>query len=178
MGRFDYPSPYWDSVGDPALDLIDRMLTVDPERRITVDECLNHPWITGKLDNWPLNVSLTDSTDGLTGKLGNLDFSKRKMERERTLLSAINDVKITKHIVIDDPKKSEPPTEVKVFDKNPDGKRKPATDEVGLKQVVGKEDDPAAYRATEEFMGMGGKGDMALFEDDVSSRYLAQEVPK
>ena len=24
MGRFDYPSPYWDSVGDPALDLIDQ----------------------------------------------------------------------------------------------------------------------------------------------------------
>jgi len=32
MGIFDYPSPYWDSVGDPALDLIDRMLTVDMEK--------------------------------------------------------------------------------------------------------------------------------------------------
>ena len=41
---FDYPSPYWDAVGDPALDLIDRMLTVDVEKRITVDECLEHPW--------------------------------------------------------------------------------------------------------------------------------------
>ena len=38
MGRFDYPSPYWDSVGDPALDLIDRMLTVDVDKRITIDE--------------------------------------------------------------------------------------------------------------------------------------------
>jgi len=32
MGIFDYPSPYWDSVGDPALDLIDRMLTIDMEK--------------------------------------------------------------------------------------------------------------------------------------------------
>lgn len=44
MARFDYPSPYWDSVGDPALDLIDSMLVVDMERRITVQECLEHPW--------------------------------------------------------------------------------------------------------------------------------------
>lgn len=178
MGRFDYPSPYWDSVGDPALDLIDRMLTVDVDKRITVDECLNHPWITGKLDNWQLNVSLSDSTDGLTGKLNNLDFTKRKMERERTLLSSINNVKITKKIEVNDPGTSGPPTEVQVFDKNPDGKKKLAEDVPGQKKVAAKEDDPAAERGTEEFMGMGGKGDMALFGDDVSSRYLPQEVPK
>lgn len=44
MGRFDYPSPYWDSVGDPALDLIDRMLTVDVKKRYTVEKCLRHIW--------------------------------------------------------------------------------------------------------------------------------------
>lgn len=31
LGKFDYPSPYWDSVGDSALDLIDRMIIVDAE---------------------------------------------------------------------------------------------------------------------------------------------------
>lgn len=154
------------------------MLTVDVDKRITVDECLNHPWITGNLDNWQLNVSLTDSTDGLTGRLDKLDFSKRKMERERTLLSAINDVKITKTIGIDKPHTSAPPAQVKVFDKNPDGKKKVAKNQPGPKKVAAKENDPAAHRATEEFMGMGGKGDMALFGDDVSSRYLPQEVPK
>ncbi|UKZ75433.1 hypothetical protein TrVFT333_003118 [Trichoderma virens FT-333] len=45
QGRFDYPSPYWDSIGDPALDLIDDMLVVDMERRFTVKECLEHPWM-------------------------------------------------------------------------------------------------------------------------------------
>ncbi|KAH6973695.1 hypothetical protein BKA56DRAFT_676360 [Ilyonectria sp. MPI-CAGE-AT-0026] len=44
MARFDYPSPYWDSVADPALDLIDSMLVVDMERRVTIQECLEHPW--------------------------------------------------------------------------------------------------------------------------------------
>lgn len=84
-GRFDYPSPYWDSVGDPALDLIDRMLTVDVDKRYTIDDCLDHPWTTQK----PL--TLNDSTDGLVGGIANLDFSKRKMARERTLLSSINE---------------------------------------------------------------------------------------
>jgi serine/threonine-protein kinase CHEK2 len=179
MGRFDYPSPYWDSVGDPALDLIDRMLTVDVDRRITVDECLNHPWVTGKLDTWQLNVSMTDSTDGLTGQLDKLDFSKRKIERERTLLSSINDVKVTKKIEIDQPDSGAPPTQVKVFDKNPGGKKNMAKPKPDQNNAVRKtEDDPAAHRATEEFMGMGGKGDMTLFGDDASSRYLPQEVPK
>lgn len=90
MGRFDYPSPYWDSVGDPALDLIDRMLTVDVDKRISVDECLDHPWITQK------EIKPTDSTDGLTGAMHELDFSKRKFARERTLLSDLNDVKVSK----------------------------------------------------------------------------------
>lgn len=44
-GRFDYPSPYWDTVGDPALDLIDSMLFVDPKLRFSVVQCLSHPWM-------------------------------------------------------------------------------------------------------------------------------------
>jgi serine/threonine-protein kinase Chk2 len=93
-GRFDYPSPYWDSVGDPALDLIDRMLTVDVEKRYTIDDCLNHPWTTQKVQN------PNDSTEGLVGGIAGLDFSKRKVVRERTLLSSINDVKIARVIDI------------------------------------------------------------------------------
>ena len=91
--RFDYPSPYWDSVGDPALDLIDKMLTVEPEQRATVEECLEHPWITQKsLDP----AASMDSTDGLPGALQKLDFSKRKVARERTLLSSLNSVRVSK----------------------------------------------------------------------------------
>ncbi|KAH6685685.1 kinase-like domain-containing protein, partial [Plectosphaerella plurivora] len=43
--RFEYPSPEWDSVGDPAVDLIESMLAVDPEKRRTIEECAAHPWI-------------------------------------------------------------------------------------------------------------------------------------
>lgn len=155
MGRFDYPSPYWDSVGDPALDLIDRMLTVDIEKRITVDECLEHPWLTGK---YP---STADSTDGLTGALGQLDFSRRKVERERTLLSSINDIDVSEHV-------EDNGAHVKVFHKNDAGRR---VHNQPVKDGKRREPSPGANRAPKDFVNIGDRGDPVLFEEDPDSRY-------
>lgn len=173
-GRFDYPSPYWDSVGDPALDLIDRMLTVDVEKRITIDECLEHPWTTDS------HLSVTDSTDGLTGALADLDFSKRKPQRERTLLASVNDIRIER--VVESQDASQP--DVKVFDKNrgPHFKNttcasqhqppaeKPKANGKGHPEVT-VEEGPADLRDPKEFMEAGGKGDQVLYEDVDASRY-------
>ncbi|KAK4198399.1 kinase-like domain-containing protein [Triangularia verruculosa] len=46
QGRFGYPSSYWDSIGAPALDLIDSMLEVMPTDRFSIEQCLSHPWLT------------------------------------------------------------------------------------------------------------------------------------
>ena len=35
----------WDHISDNAKDLVKKMLTLDPNKRITVDEALEHPWI-------------------------------------------------------------------------------------------------------------------------------------
>ena len=162
MGRFDYPSPYWDSVGDPALDLIDRMLTVDVDKRITIEECLEHPWLTQRV------IQPTDSTDGLTGALAGLDFSRRKPMRERTLLSSINDVKIERII---ETQPDQPP--VKVFDKNAGPKFQTQRPPEKRKQKNGHPEttvqpDPDAARDPKEFMEMGGKGDEVLFDQGQS----------
>ncbi|KAL8836367.1 MAG: hypothetical protein Q9170_002940 [Blastenia crenularia] len=172
LGRFDYPSPYWDPVGDPALDLIDRMLTVDIDKRITIDECLEHPWITQR------GLNPADSTDGLTGAMDQLDFSKRKVVRERTLLSSVNDIKLSKVVELADQQ-----IPVKVYEKNPQGKKLNASqaakhDAKTNGHVAAKEEVPAHNQPAEVFMEMGGKGDQQLFEDDFSSRYLPGEVPK
>ena len=186
--RFDYPSPYWDSVGDPALDLIDKMLVIDPEQRATIDECLEHPWITQRV------LSLTDSTDGLTGAMGSLDFSKRKVARERTLLSTLNDVVVDKVVRGPDEKST-----VKIWDKNKDNKGKNAAKgstpskngagspskggakekgkKVDQKQQNGEE-RPAEHRDPKEFMEMGGVGDQELFGHDGNSRYTVNEDVK
>ena len=156
LGRFDYPSPYWDSVGDPALDLIDRMLTVDVNQRISIDECLEHPWMTqGK-------ISVTDSTEGLTGAISKLDFSKRKLQRERTLLSELNDIKVSRVI------KGNEGENVKIYEKNPS--------QIVTKQKLTKEVEPAHGRHEKEFIEMGGKGDETLYsEEEGGSRYATDQ---
>lgn len=37
--------PWWDEVSEDAKDLISKMLVVDPEVRITLDEIYEHPWL-------------------------------------------------------------------------------------------------------------------------------------
>jgi serine/threonine-protein kinase CHEK2 len=160
-GRYDFPSPYWDSVGDPALDLIDRMLTVDPEERITIDECLEHPWTTGH-DMGPAGESVM-STDGLlAGRMGALDFSKRKPKRERTLLSELNSIHVSKVITNDDSKADKRPP-VMVYSKNEDNE---AEAEAGAKSIGN-----GAGASGKRFLAMGEPGDQELFGDDVSSKY-------
>lgn len=45
-GVFDFPSPYWDCVSASAKDLISRLLVVDPKKRLTAANVLEHPWIS------------------------------------------------------------------------------------------------------------------------------------
>lgn len=149
-GKFDYPSPYWDSVGDPALDLIDSMLIVDPQKRFTVDQCLAHPWMTASFP------SVNDSTDGLVGGIAGLDVHRRGVVRERTLLANINSVEITK-VAGSNGKKP-----VEVHKKNP--------------HTAKPEARPFDARDPEEFVAMGGKGDQELFAHDATSHYTKGEV--
>ncbi|CAI5463185.1 unnamed protein product [Closterium sp. Yama58-4] len=44
-GRVDFRAAPWPIVSLAAKDLVSRMLTVDPDERITAEEILNHPWI-------------------------------------------------------------------------------------------------------------------------------------
>lgn len=39
------PQP-WPSVSDPAKHFVERILTVDPSKRLTAGQALKHPWIT------------------------------------------------------------------------------------------------------------------------------------
>ncbi|XP_066594239.1 calcium/calmodulin-dependent protein kinase type II alpha chain isoform X7 [Prorops nasuta] len=47
-GAYDYPSPEWDTVTPEAKTLINQMLTVNPNKRITASEALKHPWICNR----------------------------------------------------------------------------------------------------------------------------------
>ncbi|KAB8336713.1 hypothetical protein FH972_021022 [Carpinus fangiana] len=165
MGRFDYPSPYWDPVSDLALDLIDRMLTIDPDKRITVDECLEHPWTTQQ------GMDPGDSTDGLTGALGAMDFSARKPQRERTLLSSMNDVRVSRVLPI-----ASGTAPVKVFEKNKNKKTQAATKNGKAGKAPNANGATAAGAADpQQFMQFGVAKDQALFTDDSGSIYVTEK---
>jgi hypothetical protein len=44
-GQYTFLSPWWDDISKPAQDLVSHLLTVDPEKRYTIQEFLRHPWI-------------------------------------------------------------------------------------------------------------------------------------
>ncbi|EXJ76861.1 CAMK/CAMK1/CAMK1-RCK protein kinase [Capronia epimyces CBS 606.96] len=44
-GQYTFLSPWWDDISKPAQDLVSHLLTVNPEKRYTIDEFLAHPWI-------------------------------------------------------------------------------------------------------------------------------------
>lgn len=44
-GQYTFLSPWWDDISKSAQDLISHLLTVDPDKRYTIREFLNHPWI-------------------------------------------------------------------------------------------------------------------------------------
>jgi len=54
---YDYPEDYWDEISDTAKNFIDRLLVVDPEKRMTTKQALEHPWLSGQAPSKKLSVT-------------------------------------------------------------------------------------------------------------------------
>lgn len=44
-GKYTFASPYWDRISESAKDLIRHLLIVEPKKRYSSEEILQHPWI-------------------------------------------------------------------------------------------------------------------------------------
>ncbi|KAM4723197.1 serine/threonine-protein kinase 33 [Rhinophrynus dorsalis] len=57
-GELNFSDPVWQTVSDAAKDVLQRLMKVDPAHRITANELLDNPWITGEttLVQRPSNV--------------------------------------------------------------------------------------------------------------------------
>jgi len=44
-GHFEFNAPYWDNISAEAKDFIKKLLMVDPDKRLTAENALQHPWI-------------------------------------------------------------------------------------------------------------------------------------
>ncbi|PIN11173.1 Ca2+/calmodulin-dependent protein kinase, EF-Hand protein superfamily [Handroanthus impetiginosus] len=59
-GHIDFASEPWPSISDGAKDLVGKMLTQDPKKRITAAEVLEHPWLRegGEASDKPIDSAV------------------------------------------------------------------------------------------------------------------------
>lgn len=50
-GRYSINEPEWADVSSEAKDLVKKLLTYDPNKRISAFEAINHPWISKVASN-------------------------------------------------------------------------------------------------------------------------------
>ncbi|XP_065518144.1 calcium/calmodulin-dependent protein kinase type IV [Lathamus discolor] len=50
--EYDFVSPWWDDVSLNAKDLVKKLIVLDPKKRLTTLQALQHPWVTGKAANF------------------------------------------------------------------------------------------------------------------------------
>ncbi|KAM4707536.1 calcium/calmodulin-dependent protein kinase type IV isoform 1-T1 [Discoglossus pictus] len=49
---YAFVSPWWDDVSLNAKDLVKKLIVLDPKKRLTTHQALQHPWVTGKAANF------------------------------------------------------------------------------------------------------------------------------
>ncbi|ODV90767.1 hypothetical protein CANCADRAFT_110668 [Tortispora caseinolytica NRRL Y-17796] len=89
-GQYTFLSPWWDHISKSAKDLVSHLLTVDPEKRYTVNEFLNHPWITKSQEptqpavDAPLEAreAIIETENGSLSRVSTL-FEEEREKRQR-----------------------------------------------------------------------------------------------
>jgi calcium-dependent protein kinase len=69
VGDLKFTESIWNKISDEARDLIRRLMTYDPESRITASEALAHPWFSKYIKE-------EDATEAVTKALENLKTFK------------------------------------------------------------------------------------------------------
>jgi len=80
--KVEFPSPYWDSISDPAKDLIRKLLNAEPRSRLKADAVLAHPWMVG-------DVTPRKALPNITDKIREYN-AKKKFKKVGTLAMALS----------------------------------------------------------------------------------------
>ena len=48
QGKYAFLSPWWDDISDEAKDLVSKLLCVDANKRLTITQFFEHPWVNSK----------------------------------------------------------------------------------------------------------------------------------
>mmetsp|Transcript_19888 Transcript_19888/g.64727 ORF Transcript_19888/g.64727 Transcript_19888/m.64727 type:complete len:514 (-) Transcript_19888:65-1606(-) len=97
-GKYDLKSDPWPNISESAKDCIRRMLVPKPSERMSVKECLEHPWVKegGDAPDTPLNNAILDRMGKFARqcrfkKLGYMVLSKHLSLEEVSGLKAVFD---------------------------------------------------------------------------------------
>eukprot|EP00002_Diphylleia_rotans_P012236 TRINITY_DN2395_c0_g1_i1.p1 TRINITY_DN2395_c0_g1~~TRINITY_DN2395_c0_g1_i1.p1 ORF type:complete len:324 (+),score=82.00 TRINITY_DN2395_c0_g1_i1:54-1025(+) len=47
--QYEFPDPWWSQVSSEAKDFISKLLVLEPEKRLTAAQALQHPWVKGDM---------------------------------------------------------------------------------------------------------------------------------
>ncbi|KAG2173431.1 hypothetical protein INT44_008783 [Umbelopsis vinacea] len=83
-GKYEYDEEYWSDISDAAKDLIDKMLTFNPSKRITASQALKHPWITNEQN------AVARDEPNLIGNVRKGFNSKHSLQTIVTAISVLN----------------------------------------------------------------------------------------
>jgi len=50
MFVYEFPSPEWDTISNEAKDMVNKLLELDPKKRLSAEEILHHPWLASAMD--------------------------------------------------------------------------------------------------------------------------------
>jgi len=83
--RYDFPSPWWDNISQEAKNLVQMLLELDPKKRLTAKDTIQHEWCQGK--------AKTDALDAATKSLKKYNASRKL---KKVAMGVIAEQKIAK----------------------------------------------------------------------------------
>lgn len=80
-GHYSFPKEYWKDISEEAIDLVKKLLTVDPKKRATLEEVIGHPWFKDDAMKKKANMLMYPESGGMAPPLS-------KPNRKRSLENA------------------------------------------------------------------------------------------
>ncbi|XP_041129003.1 caM kinase-like vesicle-associated protein [Polyodon spathula] len=89
-GDYEFDSPYWDDISDSAKGLVNRLMDVDQDQRLTTQEAINHEWISGNA------ASDKNIKDGVCAQIEK-NFAKAKWKKAVRVTTIMKRLRAPEH---------------------------------------------------------------------------------
>uniref|UniRef100_A0A1I8GVX7 Protein kinase domain-containing protein n=1 Tax=Macrostomum lignano TaxID=282301 RepID=A0A1I8GVX7_9PLAT len=81
--QYEFDSPWWDGISRNARDLVSGLMQLDPAKRLTAAQALQHPWVSGQ-------AAKTEPLQAVQSKLKEFNAKRKLKTRTHSPLSLAN----------------------------------------------------------------------------------------